>query len=62
MIHERGVIGALAKRVVVYDRATRDGRREIRNSYKAVDLDGKILGLFWIGRIGSMVSWRVAAA
>jgi len=48
--------------VVVYDRETRDGRREIRNSCKAVDLDGKILGLLGIGRIGSMVAWRVAAA
>jgi D-3-phosphoglycerate dehydrogenase len=55
-------IGALAKRAVVYDRATREGRWEIRNSYKAVDLDGKTLGLVGIGRIGSMVARRAAAA
>jgi len=60
--HALTAIGALAKRVSVYDRATRDGRWEIRNSYKAVDLDGKTLGLVGIGRIGSMVARRAAAA
>jgi len=60
--HTLTAIGALAKRAVVYDRATREGRWEIRNSYKAVDLDGKTLGLVGIGRIGSMVARRVAAA
>ena len=55
-------IGALAKRMMVYDRATRDGNWEIRNSYKAADLDGKTLGLVGIGRIGSMVARRAAAA
>jgi len=55
-------IGALAKRVVIYDRATREGNWEIRNSYKAVDLDGKTLGLVGIGRIGSLVAHRAAAA
>jgi D-3-phosphoglycerate dehydrogenase len=60
--HTVTAIGALAKRVVVYDRATREGNWEIRNSYKAVDLDGKTLGLIGIGRIGSMVARRAAAA
>lgn len=60
--HTLIAIGALAKRMVVYDRATREGRWEIRNSYKAVDLDGKTLGLVGIGRIGSMVARRAAAA
>ena len=58
--HTITAIGALAKRAVSYDRATREGRWEIRNSYKAVDLDGKILGLVGIGRIGSMVARRTA--
>jgi D-3-phosphoglycerate dehydrogenase len=40
----------------------REGRWEIRNSYKAVDLDGKTLCLVGIGRIGSMVARRAAAA
>lgn len=60
--HTLTAIGALAKRMVVYDRATREGRWELRNSYRAVDLDGKILGLIGIGRIGSMVARRAAAA
>lgn len=60
--HTVTVIGALAKRVAPYDRATREGRWEIRNSYKAIDLDGKTLGLVGIGRIGSMVARRVGAA
>jgi D-3-phosphoglycerate dehydrogenase len=60
--HTVTAIGAMAKRVVPYDRATRENRWEIRNSYKAVDLDGKTLGLIGIGRIGSMVAKRVAAA
>ncbi|MBU2055986.1 MAG: hydroxyacid dehydrogenase [Proteobacteria bacterium] len=59
--HTVTAIGALAKRMVVYDRATREGRWEIRNSYKAADLDGKTLGLVGIGRIGSMVAKRAAA-
>ena len=60
--HTLTAIGALAKRTVVYDRATREGGWELRNSYKAVDLDGKTLGLVGIGRIGSMVARRAAAA
>lgn len=60
--HTITAIGALAKRAVVYDRATREGQWEIRNSYRAVDLDGKTLGLVGIGRIGSMVARRAAAA
>ena len=60
--HTITAIGTLAKRSVVYDRATREGQWEIRNSYKAVDLDGKTLGLVGIGRIGSMVAQKAAAA
>jgi D-3-phosphoglycerate dehydrogenase len=60
--HTLTAIGALAKRAVVYDRATREGRWDIRNSYRAVDLEGKTLGLIGIGRIGSMVAQRAAAA
>ena len=60
--HTLTVIGALAKRVVVYDHAIREGRWELRNSYGAVDLEGKTLGLVGVGRIGSMVARRAAAA
>ena len=60
--HTLTAIGALAKRVVVYDHAIRNGRWELRNSYGAIDLDGKILGLVGVGKIGSMVARRAAAA
>ena len=60
--HTLTVIGALAKQLTLYNREMRKGRWEIRNTYKAVDLDGKILGLVGIGRIGSMVARRAAAA
>jgi D-3-phosphoglycerate dehydrogenase len=60
--HTLTAIGALAKRIVVYDHAIREGRWELRNSYGAIDLDGEILGLVGVGRIGSMVARRAAAA
>ncbi|MDK2815713.1 MAG: D-3-phosphoglycerate dehydrogenase / 2-oxoglutarate reductase [Moorella sp. (in: firmicutes)] len=60
--HTLTAIGALAKRVLPMDRATRQGDWEARNEYKAVDLDGKVLGLIGMGRIGSMVARKAAAA
>jgi D-3-phosphoglycerate dehydrogenase / 2-oxoglutarate reductase len=60
--HTVTALGALAKRVVAYDRAIRNKGWEIRNSYKAVDLDAKTLGLVGIGRIGSLVARKAAAA
>jgi len=60
--HTLTVIGALAKRLLINDRATRAGNWEIRNSYRAMDLDGKTLGVFGIGKIGSQVARRAAAA
>jgi D-3-phosphoglycerate dehydrogenase / 2-oxoglutarate reductase len=60
--HTITAIGALAKRVVVYDRAIRTGGWQIRDSYRAVDLDGKTLGLVGIGRIGSLVARKAAVA
>jgi D-3-phosphoglycerate dehydrogenase / 2-oxoglutarate reductase len=55
-------IGALAKQLTIYNREMRRGQWEIRNSYRAVDLDGKTLGLVGIGRIGSLVARKAAAA
>jgi D-3-phosphoglycerate dehydrogenase len=60
--HTLTVIGALAKHVVVRDKATRIGDWEIRNNYKAIDLDGKTLGLVGLGKIGSLVAKRAAVA
>jgi D-3-phosphoglycerate dehydrogenase len=56
------LMGALAKQIISYDRATRAGEWEIRNSYRAVDLKGKTLGLVGVGRIGREISRRARAA
>jgi len=56
------VIGALAKRMRVMDRAVREGRWEVRNEYKAVDLEGKVLGLVGLGRVGTLVAKKAAEA
>lgn len=60
--HTIVAIGALAKRMLSMDRATREGNWETRNEYRAIDLDGKILGLIGVGRIGSLVAKKAAAA
>jgi D-3-phosphoglycerate dehydrogenase / 2-oxoglutarate reductase len=60
--HTLIAIGSLAKQMTVYNREIRAGQWEIRNSYRAIDLDGKILGLVGIGRIGSLVARKAAAA
>lgn len=55
-------MGALAKRVLTMDRGTRKNSWEIRNEYKAFDLQGKTLGLVGLGRIGSLVAKKAMAA
>lgn len=60
--HTITAIGALAKRMLPMDRATRNGGWEVRNEYKAVDLDCKVLGLVGLGRIGTLVAKKAAAA
>ncbi len=52
---------ALAKRLVEYDAATRKNGWEVRNSYGAVDLSGKVLGILGMGRIGSIVCKKAKA-
>jgi D-3-phosphoglycerate dehydrogenase / 2-oxoglutarate reductase len=56
------MLGALARQLVVRDRATREGRWAIREGFNAIDLDGKTLGLIGLGRIGSQVARRVSVA
>lgn len=60
--HVLVALGALAKRVLTMDRGTRKGQWEIRNEYKAFDLQGKTLGLIGLGRIGSLVAQKARAA
>ena len=63
-VAEHAVIafGALAKRLVTLDSATRRGLWERRNEYTSLDLDGKVLGLIGLGRIGSLVARKAQAA
>ena len=55
-------MGMVAKRAIPMDKGTRASQWEIRNEYKAIDLDGKVLGLIGIGRIGSLVAKKAQGA
>ncbi len=46
----------VAKQLVTMDRAVRAGNWKIRNSGRPVDVDGKVLGLVGLGRIGTAVA------
>lgn len=60
--HVIALMTALAKQLLRYDAATRGGQFEIRNTYSAVDLDGKTLGIIGFGRIGRELAAKCAAA
>ncbi len=60
--HALAVIGALAKRLLVHDRAVRENRFHMRNQCHAEDLHQKTLGIIGLGRIGTMVCERANAA
>ena len=53
---------AWAKRIVLYDAATRKNDWDVRNSYWACDLDGKTIGILGMGRIGMLVCQKAKAA
>ena len=59
--HTLFMILALAKRCIPYDRAVRDGRWGIRDSFAATELAGKALLILGFGRIGREVARRAAA-
>ena len=59
--HTLYFILALAKQGIVYDRATRAGNWQFRQSLLAIDLLGKRLLLVGFGRVGRAVSIRAAA-
>ncbi len=60
--HVIAFVAALAKQLHKYDVATRKGQFEIRNTYSAVDLNGKTLGIVGFGRIGRELAAKCAAA
>ncbi len=54
--HTIGFILALAKRLFISDKATREGNFAIREEFAAIDLKGKILGIIGLGRVGSTLA------
>ncbi|HUV07028.1 MAG TPA: hydroxyacid dehydrogenase [Spirochaetia bacterium] len=54
--HTVGLIVALAKGYLRFDREFRSGNFEIRNQLKGQDLEGKTLGIIGVGRIGRLVA------
>ena len=59
--HTLSFILALAKQVMVYDRATRAGNWRFRDSLIATDVLGKTLLLVGLGRVGRAVAVRARA-
>ena len=60
--HTIGFILTLAKRLLISDRATREGNFSIREEFAASDLNGKTLGVIGVGRVGSTLAKKCKAA
>ena len=60
--HTIGFILALTKRLLISDKATREGNFAIREECAAIDLEGKILGIIGLGRVGSTLAKKCKAA
>lgn len=60
--HTMSLILALAKKLFISDRATREGHFGIREQFAAVDLEGKTLGIIGLGRVGSTLAKKCKAA
>jgi D-3-phosphoglycerate dehydrogenase / 2-oxoglutarate reductase len=56
------ILLGLAKQLKIMDKAVCEGNWKIRNAGKAVDVEGKTLGLIGIGRIGSLVAYKCRLA
>ena len=56
------ILLGLAKQLKIMDKAVSEGNWKIRSTGKAVDVDGKTLGLIGIGRIGSLVAYKCRLA
>ncbi len=54
--HTLTLMLSTARRVVAYDQASRNGNWNLRNSFSAIELDGKLLVLLGFGRIGKAVA------
>ena len=60
--HTVALIMALSKQLVSYDYELRNGNFAVRRTNRAVDLDGKTLGLIGCGRIGRFAAEKCKAA
>ena len=58
--HVLGLIIAVARNFSLCEREFRSGNSEIRNQSVGVDLEGKILGVLGLGKIGSRVARKAA--
>lgn len=60
--HTVAMIIAISKQLLMYDSELRAGNFKIRRTNKAVDIDGKTLGLIGCGRIGRFAAEKCEAA
>lgn len=60
--HTVAMIVAISKQLLMYDSELRAGNFKIRRTNKAVDIDGKTLGLIGCGRIGRFAAEKCKAA
>ena len=60
--HTVAMIIAISKQLLMYDSELRAGNFKIRRNNKAVDIDGKTLGLIGCGRIGRFAAEKCSAA
>jgi D-3-phosphoglycerate dehydrogenase len=59
--HALGLLLAIAKNLRRCDIAIRRGSFDVRNTDYGIELDGKVLGVIGLGRIGQLVARRAAA-
>jgi len=58
--HTMYLIMCCARNAMIIDSEFRAGNFEIRNKIKGMDLEGKVLGLIGVGRIGQMVAKKAS--
>lgn len=58
--HVLALMLTLSKRIITMDKATRFGNFDIRSEIYSDDLEGKVLGLIGLGRIGQLVAQKAS--